>query len=333
MLALTDGFLADAKPLYEQLHTWGFQARISPSPLQGRGVPARQDPRPLAAGTAGAKNLARPHLGDRHGRARSRLLKTKEYVVVSRPSGSGRLARGFPGLPRSFYEKSDFVLQSRPEVGPQEEHPTPRAWLSTSTSGGDDVRSLMSVEPDARLVRRRLTTTTSAILYYYISYFRAPRSPTSSAAKRLTAPFHEGIGDLIGLAARPAGRTSISVGLLCPRGQEGRPGPAWLPRHRPRRLLHRLPAVLRRHDDPVRGRLLLGQDPLRRTSNSAWWSIVGKYPGHRPALRPRRGPLRPRHRRRPTINDDPGQCLRPREIGTVLKFQLHDHIAREILKQ
>jgi peptidyl-dipeptidase A len=64
--------------------------------------------------------------------------------------------------------------------------------------------------------------------------------------------------------------------------------------------------------------------------NSAWWSLVGNYqgiapPGERPETLC--DPATKTH-----INDDPAQYY-DYAIATVLKFQLHDHIAREILKQ
>jgi peptidyl-dipeptidase A len=64
--------------------------------------------------------------------------------------------------------------------------------------------------------------------------------------------------------------------------------------------------------------------------NSAWWSIVRKYQGIAPpSARPETlcDPATKTH-----INDDPGQYY-DYAIGTVIKYQLHDHIAREILKE
>jgi peptidyl-dipeptidase A len=64
--------------------------------------------------------------------------------------------------------------------------------------------------------------------------------------------------------------------------------------------------------------------------NAAWWALVGRYqgiapPGDRPETLC--DPATKTH-----INDDPAQYY-DYAIATVLKFQLHDHIAREILKQ
>ena len=64
--------------------------------------------------------------------------------------------------------------------------------------------------------------------------------------------------------------------------------------------------------------------------NAAWWALVGQYqgiapPGERPETLCDAAT-------KTHINDDPAQYY-DYAIGTVIKFQLHDHIAREILKQ
>jgi peptidyl-dipeptidase A len=64
--------------------------------------------------------------------------------------------------------------------------------------------------------------------------------------------------------------------------------------------------------------------------NAAWWEHVGRYQGIAPPS------LRPESlcdaATKTHINDDPAQYY-DYAIGTVIKFQIHDHIAREILKQ
>ena len=64
--------------------------------------------------------------------------------------------------------------------------------------------------------------------------------------------------------------------------------------------------------------------------NAAWWPLVGQYqgiaaPGDRPETLCDAAT-------KTHINDYPVQYY-DYAIGTVIKFQLHDHIAREILKQ
>ena len=64
--------------------------------------------------------------------------------------------------------------------------------------------------------------------------------------------------------------------------------------------------------------------------NAAWWALVRQYqgiipPGERPESLC--DPATKTH-----INDDPAQYY-DYAIGTIVKFQLHHHIANEILKQ
>jgi peptidyl-dipeptidase A len=64
--------------------------------------------------------------------------------------------------------------------------------------------------------------------------------------------------------------------------------------------------------------------------NAAWWALVGQYqgiaaPGERPETLCDAAT-------KTHVNDDPAQYY-DYAIATVIKFQLHDRIAREILKQ
>ena len=70
----------------------------------------------------------------------------------------------------------------------------------------------------------------------------------------------------------------------------------------------------------------VGSDAL----NAAWWDLVGQHqgiapPGERPETLCDAAT-------KTHINDDPAQYY-DYAVGTAIKFQLHDHIAREILKQ
>ena len=160
---------------------------------------------------------------------------------------------------------------------------------------------------------------------------------TTSATRRLRVPyllraganraFHEGIGDLIGLAAgqRPYLK---QVGLLTPEAEKA-------------------PAVTFLLDTALDGSSVVFLPFSAGTMthfehdfytgtiddaklNAGWWRHVGAFqgiipPGERPETLC--DPATKTH-----INDDPAQYY-DYAIGTVIKFQLHDHIAREILKQ
>ena len=116
----------------------------------------------------------------------------------------------------------------------------------------------MSIEPDARW----FTTAHHELghIYYYISY-STPEVPylLREGANRA---FHEGIGDLIGLAAgqRPYLK---EVGLLTPEAEKAEPVTFLLDTALDGASIVFLPLVGRR-DDPLRARLLRRHDRRRR---------------------------------------------------------------------
>ena len=310
MLALTDGFLADIKPLYVQLHTWAkhtLAARYKADAPSGK-IPAHWLPNRWGQNWPGLVSGI-----DMDGPFKA---KTKEYIVEQ--AERFYVSLGFPGLPKSFYEKSD-LYPADPKSG-RKKNSHASAW---HVDLRDDVRSLMSVEPDARW----FTTAHHELghIYYYISYSR-PEVPylLRGGANRA---FHEGIGDLIGLAAgqRPY---LDSVGLLAPEAKKADQAQWLLDTALDGSSIVFLPfsagTMTRFEADFYAGKV------PDAALNSAWWSIVGKYQGIAPpGDRPESlcDPATKTH-----INDDPAQYY-DYAIGTVLKFQLHDHIAREILKQ
>ena len=310
MLALTDGFLADARPLHQQLHTWAkhelarrYKADVPADKLPAHWLPNRwgQNWPGLVSGI----DMDGPFKG-----------KTKEFVVEQ--AERFYVSLGFPGLPKSFYEKSD-LYPADPKSG-RKKNSHASAWHIDLR---DDVRSLMSVEPDARW----FTTAHHELghIYYYISYSR-PEVPylLRGGANRA---FHEGIGDLIGLAAgqRPY---LDSVGLLAPEARKADQAQWLLDTALDGSSIVFLPfsagTMTRFEADFYAGKI------PDAALNSAWWSIVGKYQGIAPPGD--RGETLCDPATKTHINDDPAQYY-DYAIGTVLKFQLHDHIAREILKQ
>jgi peptidyl-dipeptidase A len=310
MLALTDGFLADIKPLYEQLHTWGkhaLAARYKAEAPDGK-IPAHWLPNRWGQNWPGLVSGI-----DMDGPFKA---KTKEYITEQ--AERFYISLGFPRLPGSFYEKSD-LYPADPKSG-RKKNSHASAWHIDLR---DDVRSLMSIEPDARW----FTTAHHELghIYYYISY-STPKVPylLRGGANRA---FHEGIGDLIGLAAgqRPY---LDSVGLLAPEAKKADQVQWLLDTALDGASIVFLPfsagTMTRFEADFYAGKI------PDAALNSAWWSIVGKYQGIAPpGMRPETlcDAATKTH-----INDDPAQYY-DYAIGTVLKFQLHDHIAREILKQ
>jgi peptidyl-dipeptidase A len=309
MIALCDSFVADVRPLYEQLHTWAkhvLAKRYGVEPPEGK-IPAHWLPNRWGQDWPGL--LEGIDLdGPFHGKPREYITEQAERFYVS---------LGFPKLPQSFYAKSDLYPADQTTGRKKNSHAS--AWHIDLRQ---DVRSLMSIEADARwfgTAHHEL-----GHIYYYLSYSisKVPYLLRTGANRA----FHEGIGDLIGLAAGQR-RYLDQVGLLPPSARQADPV-VWLLDAALDRSLVFLPfsAGVMTHFERDFYEGKLDDSHL----NTGWWSLVGHYQGIAPpGFRPETlcDPATKTH-----INDDPAQYY-DYAIGTVVKFQLHDHIAHSILKQ
>lgn len=310
MIALTDGILDQIKPLYAQLHTWAkheLAKRYQTDPPAGK-LPAHWLPNrwgqnwpSLVEGV----DMDAPFKG-----------KNKEFITEQ--AERFYVSLGFPKLPGSFWEKSDLYPVEPPSKRLKNSHAS--AWHIDLR---DDVRSLMSIEPDSRwfgTAHHEL-----GHIYYYMSY-STPKVPYLLRAGANRA-FHEAIGDLISIAAgqRPYLKR---VGLLSPAAEKADPVTFLLDTALDGSSLVFLPwaaGVMTRFE-----RDFYAGDIPDDGLNAAWWKLVGDYQGIAPP-----GP-RPEDLCDPAtkthINDDAAQYY-DYALATVIKFQLHDHIARVILKQ
>jgi peptidyl-dipeptidase A len=310
MTALCDSFLAEVRPLYEQLHCWAkhalakrYAADVPAGPIPAHWLPNRWGQ--LWPGLVEGVDMDAPFKG-----------KPKEYITEQ--AERFYVSLGFPPLPKSFYEKSDLYPVEPPSTRKKNSHAS--AWHIDLR---DDVRSLMSIEPDSRW----FTTAHHELghIYYYISY-STPKVPYLLRAGANRA-FHEGIGDLIGLAAsqRPYLK---EVGLLAPEAEKADPISFLLDTALDGASVTFLPwsaGVMTRFE-----RDFYAGDIESGSLNAAWWALVKQYQGIVPPG-PREESLCDAATKT-HINDDPAQYY-DYAIGTVVKFQLHDHIARDILKQ
>jgi peptidyl-dipeptidase A len=309
MIALCDGFVRDTRPLYEQLHTWAkhelanrYKADIPKGKIPAHWLPNRWGQN--WPGMVEGVDMDAPF-----------KAKTKEFITEQ--AERFYVSLGFPHLPKAFYAKSD-LYPADPKSG-RKKNSHASAWHIDLR---DDVRSLMSIEPDSRW----FDTAHHELghIYYYISY-STPSVPYLLRAGANRA-FHEGIGDLIGVAAsqRPYLR---QVGLLAKEAEKAETV-TWLLDAALDRSITFIPfsagTMTRFERDFYSG--AVDDDKL----NAAWWQLVGQYQGIVPPG-PRPEPLCDAATKT-HINDDPGQYY-DYAIGTVIKFQLHDHIAREILKE
>lgn len=310
MIALCDSFVAEVRPLYEQLHTWAkhtlakrYGADVPEGPIPAHWLPNRWGQ--LWPGLVEGVDMDAP-------------FKTRSKEYITQQAERFYISLGFPKLPTSFYEQSDLYPVEPPSPRKKNSHAS--AWHINLR---DDVRSLMSIEPDSRW----FTTAHHELghIYYYISY-STPKVPYLLRAGANRA-FHEGIGDLIGLAAsqRPYLK---AVGLLAPEAESAGPVNFLLDTALDGASVTFLPwsAGVMTHFE----RDFYAGDIEADDLNAAWWKLAHRFQGiDPPGDRPGNlcDPATKTH-----INDDPAQYY-DYAMGTVVKFQLHDHIAREILKQ
>jgi peptidyl-dipeptidase A len=310
MIRLCDRLVEEVKPLYRQLHTWAKHAlakRYKAEPPSGM-IPGHWLP------NRWGQNW--PSLVE--GMDMDAPFKGKPREFIARQAEQFYLSLGFPKLPASFWEKSD--LYPADPAGGRKKNSHASAWHIDLQ---DDVRSLMSIESN----NWWFTTAHHELghIYYYISY-STPRVPFLLRAGANRA-FHEGIGDLIGLAAgqRPYLK---QVGLLPADAERAPITTLLLDTALDGSSVVFLPwsAGTMTHFE----RDFYAEDIDDNALNAAWWRHVGRFqgiapPGDRPESLCDAAT-------KTHINDDPAQYY-DYAIGTVIKFQLHDYIAREILKQ
>lgn len=308
MLALNDSLIAQIWPLYRELHTWAryeladrFRAPV-PDLLPAHWLPNRWGQDWTAMVNVEGLNA-------------DSAIGTHDAPWVVKQGENFYVSLGFDTLPTSFYEKSS--LYPLPADAPYKKNTHASAWHMDLEQ---DVRSLMSVEPN----QEWYGTTHHELghIYYYQSYSR-PEVPLvlRSGANRA---YHEAIGSLMGLAA-------LQPRFLAARGlAEGtaRPDSIQLLLQEALNFIVFIPfsaGTMTRFEHALYAE---GLPP--DAWNRRWWELARKYQGIVPPA--------PRDERyadgltKTHINDDPAQYY-DYAIANALLFQLHDHIARNILRQ
>lgn len=308
MLRLNDDLIRELRPLYRELHTW---ARYELAKRYGVPVPDQ---------------LPAHWLPNRWGQDWGALVEVEGLDVngalgrhsaewIVRQGEEFYRSLGFDSLPATFWEKSS--LYPLPADAPFKKNTHASAWHLDIDA---DVRSLMSVEPNRdwyETVHHEL-----GHVYYYMAY-SSPEVPLvlRQGANRA---YHEGIGSMMGLASLQrrflAGRGLVTadakVDSLAQLLQEALSYVVFVPF---------AAGTMTRFEHALYAERL----PADRF-NERWWQLTLKYQGIVPPV--------PRGERwadgltKTHINDDPAQYY-DYALSYALLFQLHDHIARNILEQ
>ncbi len=308
MMDLMDKLVSELRPLYSELHTY---ARYELAKRYKQPVPEKIPAHWLSnrwgqnwPGFVQAINLDNLFKG-----------KTKEWVVQQ--AENYFVSLGFPKLNQTFWERSDLYPAGPGSSRKKNNHAS--AWHLNLE---DDYRSLMSVEPDADWFKT--THHELGHIYYFIEYTN-PDVPLM-LREGANRSYHEGVGDLMAVASMQRPYLE-EVGLLSPQTKIDQT--QWLLNE----ALSSSSIVFIPFSAGTMSHFehdLYEENIPKDEFNKRWWEYVGKFQGIAPPGE--RGEQFCDAATKTHIIDDPAQYY-DYALSCVLKFQLHDYIAKKILKQ
>ena len=307
MVALQDNFMREMRPLYLQLHTW---VKYELAKKYNQPVPKRIPAHWLNnrwsqewPGIVEAADLD-PYFKD----------KSAEWVVKSAEQFYTGL--GFAKLPKTFWERSDLYPVKAGD--PRKKNTHASCWHVDLNT---DIRSLMSVEPNDWWFHTAHHELGHG--YYFMSYTRPEVPPLLRIGAN--PAFHEGMGELISLAAGQVPYLQ-SLGVL----------PADFKVDENAFLLNdalgnSVPFIYWASGTMTHWEADVYSHNLSPDQwNARWWKYVRDFQGVEPPTE--RGEEFCDAATKTHINDTPAYYY-SYAIATVLKFQWHDYIARKILHQ
>ncbi|MCB2205980.1 M2 family metallopeptidase [bacterium] len=309
MMDMNRRLVDEIMPLYRELHTW---ARYELAKRYGMAkvpdyLPAHWLPNRWGQDWSSLLTVEGLDLDG--------VLAQKDAEWLARQGERFYVSMGFETLPQSFWEKSS--LYPLPPDADYKKNNHASAWHMDLNH---DVRSLMSIIPNAEWYET--VHHEYGHIYYFLAYSNDDVPPLlRNGANRA---FHEAVGSLLGLAAMQ--RPFLEhLELL----------PADAPNDEMQTLLKEalnyivfLPwsaGVMTEFEHELYADALPA-DAL----NSTWWDLKKKWQGIVPPTE--RGEEYCDAASKTHINNDAAQYY-DYALSYVILFQLHDHIAREILKQ
>jgi peptidyl-dipeptidase A len=307
MLELQRGFMRDLKPLYLQLHTWVKHelARKFGQPVPKR-IPAHWLNNRWSQNWPGIVKSA--DWDDRFdGKSAEWVVRTAEQFFTG---------LGLPTLPATFWTRSDLYPVKAGD--PRKKNTHASCWHVDLER---DIRSLMSVEPNWQWFET--THHELGHAYYFMAYAR----PEVPPLLRLSANpgFHEGIAELISKACAqvpylqtvgvlPADYAADDVALLLNDA-----------------LANAVPFIFWSSGTMTHWEADVYAQSLPPDQwNARWWQYVKDFQGVEPPAE--RGEEFCDAATKTHINDTPAY-YHAYAFATVMKFQLHDYVARKILHQ
>lgn len=246
------------------------------------------------------------------------VLKKKGRTWIIEQAEKFYISLGFDSLPRSFYEESSLYPLQADAAYKKNNHAS--AWHMDLEN---DVRCLMSVEPNAEWYET--THHELGHIYYFMSYTNPDVPPLlRTGANRA---FHEAVGSMMGLAAM---QKPFLVNLDLINGAKDNTNSEEEMQALLKEALNFIVFIpfsagvmtSFEHD-------LYVENLPKEKFNQKWWSLAKKYQGIIPPAN--RGEEYCDAASKTHITDDAAQYY-DYAISNVLLFQMHDHIAKNILK-
>jgi peptidyl-dipeptidase A len=243
------------------------------------------------------------------------ILKTKSPEWIVKEGENFYKSLGYDALPASFWEKSS--LYPLPEGSKIKKNNHASAWHMDLNK---DVRSLMSVEPNAEWFET--SNHELGHIYYYMTYTNADVPPLLRAGANRA--YHEAMGSLMGLAA-------TQKPFLVQRGLVDSNAKVDQVQNLLKEALNYAVFIPFAAGVMSEFEKSLYTDNLPADQfNKRWWELVKEYQGVVPPSE--RGEEYCDAATKTHINDDAAQYY-DYALSYVILFQLHDHIAKNILKQ
>jgi peptidyl-dipeptidase A len=307
MLKMLDDWRTTLRPLYLQLHTWAKYklAEKFHQPVPKK-IPAHWINNRWSQEWEGLVDAADI---DKYfeGRNAEWVIKTAEQFYTG---------LGFSPLPKTFWERSD--LYPLPPDSKRKKNTHASCW---HVDLENDIRSLQSIEPNATWFQ---TAHHELGHGYYFKAYTRPEVP--HLLRTGAAPgFHEGVGELIALAASQVPYLQ-SRGIL-PNDFKADKTAFLLDDALARSIpfIYFSAGVMPHWEADVYAKNLSPNE-----WNARWWKYVGEMQGIEPPSP--RGEEFCDAATKTHINDNPAYYYNY-AFATVFKFQLHDYIARKILHQ
>ncbi len=307
MVKMNDEFMRDLRPLYLQLHTWAkyklAEKYHQPVPNE---IPAHWLNNRWAQNWTGMVDAANldPYF---KGKKPEWIAKTAEEFYTG---------LGFEPLPASFWTKSD--LYPVPPGNKRKKNTHASCW---HIDLDHDIRSLQSIEPNAEWFFTAHHELGHG--HYFLAYSRPEVPPLLRTG---AAPgFHEGIGELIALASSQV--PYLQAKGILPNDFKADKTAFLLDDA----LARSIPFIFFASGTMTHWEADIYAHNLETDEwNRRWWEDVSKFQGVKPPSP--RGEEFADYATKTHINDTPAYYYNY-AFATVLKFQLHDYIAKHILHQ